>query len=192
MRPDIDNVHEFYMSQRLPLPDAVENFWAAMYPLYHGYAVGAESTEVYDEGGTEVWRAMAVRGAIMGVVGLFGAHFFISFFFKTGSVGEGSAKREEPDVRAAGPNVNSPAPAMPMVPKAARPPDPYANMTVQQRYVAQLNDANRIRLVFLATVGEREVGRVEWVDSSGNSIIGVGNRPMATFSESVQNRHTCG
>lgn len=340
----IDEVHEFYVSQRLPLPDAVENFWAllgqnggdavimtqwinrvhqavrarierknvfqkltavglksryrvtywhttspgkyervggktekydpAMYPLYHGYAVGAENTEVYDEGGTNVWRAMAVRGTIMGVVGLLGAYFFISFFFKTGSAGEGSAKQAVPGASAAGPTANSPAPVMPMVPKAAPPPDPYANMTIQQRYVAQLTDANRIRLVFRATMGEREVGMVEWVDSSGNtadqltfdqliamgykvnianfgvtlsartyesvatawpreaprreseprlyrldrdddsaapasgasgrgvgvltqstsggSIIGVGNRPMATFPESVQNRHSGG
>lgn len=53
--------------------------------------------------------------------------------------------------------------------KAAPPPDPYANMRVQQRYMAQLTDANRIRFVFRATMGEREVGMAEWVDSSGNT-----------------------
>lgn len=42
-------------------------------------------------------------------------------------------------------------------------------MRVQQRYMAQLTDANRIRFVFRATMGEREVGMAEWVDSSGNT-----------------------
>jgi hypothetical protein len=76
---------------------------------------------------------MAVRGTIMGVLGLLGAYLFISFFFKTGSAGEGSAKQAVPGVRAAGPTANSPAPVIPIVPKAAPPPDPYANMTIQQR-----------------------------------------------------------
>lgn len=236
----IDEVHEFYVSQRLPLPDAVENFWAllgqnggdavimtqwinrvhqavrarierknvfqkltavglksryrvtfwhttspgkyekvggktekydpAIYPLYHGYAVGAENTEVYDEGGTNVWRAMALRGIIFGTAGLIGAYFFVSFFFQDGKVGEGSAKVQAvPGSRAAGPTAANPAPVMPMAPKAAPPPDPFAGMTIEQRYVAELTNVNRIRLVFRASMGDRQVGMVEWVDSSGNT-----------------------
>jgi zona occludens toxin len=43
-----------------------------IYPLYHGYAPGADNTEAYKEGGTNVWRSMLLRGAIFGVAGLLG------------------------------------------------------------------------------------------------------------------------
>lgn len=150
----IDEVHEFYVNERLPLPGPIENFWAllgqnggdavimtqwinrvhqairarierknvfqkltavgfknkyrvtyfhttspgkyeqvggktekydpAIYPLYHGYAPGSENTEVYEEGATNVWRAMLPRAIMFGIAGLIGAYFFLSFFFDFG------------------------------------------------------------------------------------------------------------
>ncbi len=48
-------------------------------------------------------------------------------------------------------------------------PDPLAKLTPEQRYVAQLSKSNRIRLALTARFGERQVGMVEWVDSSNNT-----------------------
>ncbi len=39
----------------------------AIYPLYHGYAVGAENAEVYEEGGTNIWKQLAPKIAIAAV-----------------------------------------------------------------------------------------------------------------------------
>jgi zona occludens toxin len=240
----IDEVHEFYVSERQPLPDAVENFWALLgqnggdavimtqwinrvhqavrarierknvfqkltavglknryrvtywhttspgkyervggktekydakiYPLYHGYAVGADNTEVYDEGGTNVWKAMALRGTLFGAVGLAGAYVFISFFTSGGS---GLSKKADEEKRAAStpgmvaqPSASAnPSVSMPGLPVKAGAPDPLESLSQEQRYVAALSDRHRVRLALTASFGDRQVGMVEWVDSSGNT-----------------------
>lgn len=239
----IDEVHEFYVAQRQPLPDAVENFWAllgqnggdavimtqwinrvhqavrarierknvfqkltavgmknryrvtffhttspgkyervggktekydpAIYPLYHGYAVGAENTEVYEEGGTNVWKALALKGGVMGVVGIVGAVAFIGFFLSGGGLVPEEEKAKEKQlhgVTTAAPVDQSTIPNLPGVPAPKAAPDPLDALTPEQRYVAQLSKANRIRLALTAVFGDRQVGMVEWVDSSNNTV----------------------
>lgn len=239
----IDEVHEFYVSERQPLPDAVENFWALLgqnggdavimtqwinrvhqavrarierknvfqkltavglksryrvtywhttspgkyervggktekydpkiYPLYHGYAVGADNTEVYDEGGTNVWKAMAIRGLAFGIVGLVGAYVFVSFFTSGGS---GLTKAAEQGKASAPAGMvaqvsasKDPAVSVPGIPLKASAPDPLEGLSQEQRYVAALSERHRVRLALTASFGDRQVGVVEWVDSSGNT-----------------------
>lgn len=247
----IDEVHEFYVNERLPLPAPIENFWAllgqnggdavimtqwinrvhqairarierknvfqkltaigfknkyrvsyfhttspgkyervggktekydpAIYPLYHGYAPGSENTEVYEEGATNVWLAMAPKAAMFGIAGIVGAYFFLSFFFDFGKAKEkpteavaetqadpvlvfdenGQYVRTEGQggVVAAGANA---------VEKVK--PDPYKDLTPDQRYIAELKERGRVRLAARADVGERTRGWVEWIDNSGETI----------------------
>lgn len=236
----IDEVHEFYVAQRQPLPDSVENFWALLgqnggdavimtqwinrvhqavrarierknvfqkltavgmknryrvtffhttspgkyervggktekydpeiYPLYHGYAVGSENTEVYEEGGTNIWKALALKGSIFGVIGIVGAAVFIGFFITGGGlVPEEEKKDDLPGMKAEASSTANPAPQVPGVPVKKAEPDPLAKLSPEQRYVAQLSKSNRIRLALTASFGERQVGMVEWVDSSNNT-----------------------
>lgn len=240
----IDEVHEFYVAERLPLTDAIENFWALLgqnggdavimtqwinrvhqavrarierknvfqkltavglknryrvtyfhttspgkyervggktekydskiYPLYHGYAVGSENTEVYEEGATNVWRAMALRGVVFGGLGLVGVYVFVSFFMGGGA---GLSKKADEEKNKAPPGMvaqvsktHDPAVAIPSVPLKATAPDPLAGLSQEQQYVAALTERNRIRLAVSATYGDRQIGMVEWVDSSGNTV----------------------
>lgn len=148
----------------------------AIFPLYDGYAPGAENTEVYEEGGRNVWLAMLPRVVIFGVLGLVGAYFFVSFFF------QGKDKEHDKPAKAA---VAAPAatgavgrtfkpgeavPAPGQAQAAKEKPDPLADLTDEQRYVAQLADKARIRLSVIASVGEKVRAWVEWVDPSNNTI----------------------
>lgn len=246
----IDEVHEFYVNQRQPLHESVENFWAllgqnggdavimtqwinrvhqairarierkntfqkltavgmknkyrvtyyhatspgkfeqvggktekydkAIYPLYHGYAPGSENTEVYDEGGTNVWLAMAPRAIAAVIAAAIGAWAFLGFFF--------GGSDEEPAVEQSvlatdgvhsfdldGNYLNSQTAAgvVTVAQQAvtpAQPPDPYKSLTAEQRYVAELADKGRVRLAARAEVEGRVRGWVEWVDDSGNTL----------------------
>lgn len=243
----VDEVHEFYVKSRAPLPDPVENFWALLgqnggdavimtqwinrvhdavkarierktvfqkltavgmknryratlyhsvgpmkfekvggktfkyepeiFPLYDGYAPGAENTEVYEEGGSNVWKLLAAKGVVMGAVGLVGAYFFLSYFFNGVT-----AKEKEPEPAKVetvqsfdlegnhvGTETVSGAPAVEPVPAQTQPVevDPYEGLTPDQRFVAELSDKGRARLASRADVGHRIRGWVEWVDDSG-------------------------
>lgn len=245
----IDEVHEFYVNQRQPLPENVENFWAllgqnggdavimtqwinrvhqairarierkntfqkltavgmkgrylvtyhhatspgkyevvgskrekydkAIYPLYHGYAPGSENTEVYDEGGTNVWLAMLPRALAALLAAAVGAWAFVGFFFG-GSDDEAQAQQSvlategvhsfdldgnyvQTETAAGVVNV---AQAV----TAPAPPDPFKGLTPEQRYVAELADKGRVRLAARAEVAGRVRGWVEWVDDSGNTL----------------------
>lgn len=150
-----------------------EKYDPKIYPLYHGYAVGSDNTEVYEEGGTNVWKALAFKGTIMGVVGLLGAYVFINFFLTGGGMipEEEVAEQGAPSGMVAAPAASSnPAPAMPGLSVKAPAADPLAGLSSEQRYVAALSEKNRIRLALTATFGDRQVGMVEWVDSSGNTV----------------------
>lgn len=237
----IDEVHEFYVSERQPLPGAVENFWAllgqnggdavimtqwinrvhqavrarierknvfqkltaigfknkyrvtywhttspgkyervggktekydpAIYPLYHGYAPGAENTEVYEEGGTNVWRAMAFRGAVFGVLGLVGAYFFLSFFFGAKGGKESKAETataEVTQVYDADGNFLRTEGAAAAVAVVKEKEDPFKGMTPEQRFVAEMQ--GRVRLASRAEIGGRVRGWVEWVDDTGETV----------------------
>jgi len=49
-------------------------------------------------------------------------------------------------------------------------PDPYKDLTPEQRYVAELADKGRARLSARAEVGGATRGWVEWIDQSGESV----------------------
>lgn len=246
----IDEVHEFYVNERLPLPGPIENFWAllgqnggdavimtqwinrvhqairarierknvfqkltavgfknkyrvtyfhttspgkyeqvggktekydpAIYPLYHGYAPGSENTEVYEEGATNVWRAMLPRAIMFGIAGLIGAYFFLSFFFDFGKDKDAEASTAvastvadpvivfDEDGRYVRTEGEGGAPGTKLAEKVK--PDPYADLTPDQRYVAELKELGRVRLAARADIGGRVRGWLEWIDDSGESV----------------------
>ncbi|WFC43780.1 zonular occludens toxin domain-containing protein [Pseudoxanthomonas sp. SE1] len=238
----VDEVHEFYVKQRLPLPDAEENFWAllgqnggdavimtqwinrvhqalvarierknvfqkltavglknryrvtyyhstspgkfekvggktekydpAIYPLYHGYAPGSDNTEVYEEGGTTVWKAMVVKGALFGVAGLVGAYFFLSFFFSAGGTEDAPPQGEATQVfDTDGRFLRTELDAQSTAASLKEPPkDEFADLSPDQRFVAKLSDLGRARLAARAEVGGRIRGWVEWVNDSGETM----------------------
>lgn len=142
-----------------------------IYPLYHGYAPGADNTEVYKEGGTNVWRSMLLRGSIFGAAGLLGIWGLLSFFTSGGEgmfAGDKAAAVSTPgdavevydlDGRYVGVEGAQAAPVAP--------PDPYKDLTPEQRYVAQLAEKGRVRLAARAEINGRQLAHIEWVDSSG-------------------------
>ncbi len=241
----IDEVHEFYVSERQPLPGAIENFWAllgqnggdavimtqwinrvhqairarierknvfqkltaigfknkyrvtywhttspgkyeriggktekydpAIYPLYHGYAPGSENTEVYEEGGTNVWLAMAPRAAMFIAAGLVGAYFFLSFFFDFGRSKEkpveASPASEAVQVFDEDGNfLRTEGVTAAVAQVKGEKEDPYKDLTPEQRFVAELQDQGRVRLGGRAEIGGRTRGWVEWVSSSGETV----------------------
>ncbi|MBO9748859.1 zonular occludens toxin domain-containing protein [Xanthomonas phaseoli pv. dieffenbachiae] len=144
----------------------------AIFPLYDGYAPGAENTEVYEEGGKNVWAAMAVRAVIFLVVGGVGLYFFAGFFSKgkqeTQKPAPGGAHVwQQSDKTSVGAGLANGAPSVPV---HAPPPDPLADLTDEQRYVAQLAEKGRIRLAARARVGSHERAWVQWIDTSNNVI----------------------
>ncbi|MFB0276665.1 zonular occludens toxin domain-containing protein [Xanthomonas euvesicatoria] len=141
----------------------------AIFPLYDGYAPGAENTEVYEEGGKNVWAAMAVRAAIFIVVGGIGIYFFVHYFTKDRSdpnkpVASASQANKATHV---GAGLANGAPSVPIQPP---PPDPLADLTQEQRYVAELASKGRIRLSARARVGDQDRAWVQWIDESNNVI----------------------
>ncbi len=236
----IDEVHEFYVNERKPLPPEVENFWAllgqnggaavimtqwinrlhsavkariekkhsfqtmtavgmkgryrvtyfhtvsagkfekvggqtlkydpAIFPLYDGYAPGAENTEVYEEGGKNVWAAMAVKAAAFAVVGAVGLFLFAHFFMK------GKGKHDEPPVAVAVAPSATPAVGQVFKPGQAVPApgqavaavvaDPLDDLKPEQRYVVELANKGRIRVAAVAQVGGQVRAWVQWIDTS--------------------------
>lgn len=118
---------------------------------------------------------MALRGALFGAVGLAGAYIFISFFTSGNS---GLSKKADEEKRAAStPGIvaqpsesTNPIVSMPGLPVKAGAPDPLESLSQEQRYVAALSDRHRVRLALTASFGDRQIGMVEWVDSSGNPV----------------------
>lgn len=132
--------------------------------------MGSENTEVYEEGGTNIWKALALKGSIFGVIGIVGAAVFIGFFMTGGGlVPEEEKKDDLPGMKAEASSTANPTPQVPGVPVKKAEPDPLAKLSREQRYVARLSKSNRIRLALTASFGERQVGMVEWVDSSNNT-----------------------
>lgn len=66
--------------------------------------------------------------------------------------------------------ANDPAVSIPSIPLKSTAPDPLEGLSQEQRYVAALTQRNRVRLALIGTFGDRQVGMVEWVDSSGNTV----------------------
>lgn len=163
---------------------STKSYEAAIYPLYHGYAPGADNTEVYSEGGTNVWKGMALRASIFVVLGLVGI-FGLIHFFKSG--GEGFVKGEKAALLETaqpvqggvtytqddGPLPQSRAPVAQSAGTAQQVKekiDPYKDLTDEQRYVAQLSDKGRIRLAARAEIGGRVLAHVSWMTTEGVAI----------------------
>lgn len=148
----------------------------AIYPLYHGYAPGADNTEVYSEGGTNIWRSMLLRASIFGVAGMFGV-WGLWHFFLGGGAEELTGKKAEPAekvwVEAPMERVDQGAVPMPhvagQVTKEVK-PDPYKDLSQEQRYVAELSEKGRIRLMARAIIGGKSWAQVQWVNTNGESI----------------------
>lgn len=139
----------------------------AIFPLYDGYAPGAENTEVYEEGGKNVWAAMAVRAVIFLVVGGIGLYFFASYFNK-GKQPAHAATSGPSSTPAVGqvfkPGELVSAPGQQAV--AAVVADPLADLTPEQRYVIELAAKGRIRVAAIAQVSGRDRAWLQWIDTS--------------------------
>ena len=103
--------------------------------------------------------------AVVGVVGLVG--FFLSggdSLFEGDKAAQQAAPSEPVmSFDLAGKYVGTEGgPALP-----APPPDPLADLSAEQRYVAELDKRGRIRLAARAQIGGKDVAVVEWLDSSG-------------------------
>ncbi|MBD9377935.1 zonular occludens toxin domain-containing protein [Pseudoxanthomonas sp. PXM04] len=153
---------------------ATKSYEKAIFPLYDGYAPGADNVEVYKEGGTNIWKALAVKGGIAAVALLGGGFVFLRFFMGDGLVEKPKPVAEAPTevydvagnyVRTEG-EVAKPGQGG----AAAKVIDPYKGLEPGQRYVAELADKGRVRLAARATINDRELAVVEWVDSSGNTV----------------------
>ena len=149
-----------------------ETYEAAIFPCYQGYAEGADNTEVYDEGGKNLWAMYAVKAGIFAVVAAIGAWCFITFF--TG--GKARAKAAETHQVAQPAKIGDGTPGAVVFQRAAAPaqavkePDPLEDLNDEQRYVADLSKLGRIRVQALATVGNRVWGWVEWVNASNDTV----------------------
>lgn len=146
----------------------------AIFACYRGYADGADNTEVYEEGGKTVWKAMAVRGVIGLLLVVFGVWGLARFFF---GGGEDLAETKPQVVQgvnglsadAAVTPAQAAAIAGQAVPVIA--PDPFKDLSAEQRYVFEdLKARGRIRLQALAQVGSTTRAWVEWLDTQGNQV----------------------
>jgi len=150
----------------------------AIFPLYDGYAPGAENTEVYEEGGKSVWAAMAMKALIFATVGAVGLYFFLGFFKK----GQPDAA-EHPPVSQAHGNADGSAAAAARAGHATAgagageiavpvvKPAPYAELTAEQRYIAELGDRSRIRVAMLVQIEGVSRAWLQWVSNDSNEII---------------------
>lgn len=228
----IDEVHEFYVNERMPLPPQVENFFAllgqnggdavimtqwiqrlhsavkariekkhsfqklsavgmegsylvtyyqtiaagkfekigsekkkydpAIFSLYHGYAPGAENVEVYKEGGKTVWAALAVKGVFFLLIAVVGGIVFVNFFL-SGNNAEADKKAKTTAYVERPSQSSTPVANAPKLP----PPDPYRDMTPEQRYLIDLCEKGRIRLQARAEVAGEVKAWIEWIDTNG-------------------------
>ena len=241
----IDEVHEFYINERRPLPPEIENFWAllgqnggdavimtqwinrvhsavrariekkqvfqklsalslknryrvtyyqtlapgkfekiggqtlkydpAIFPLYHGYAPGADNIAVYESGGRTVWRAIAFKVGVGVVLFVWGGFMFMRFFSPAKKLNASLVQTtsQQPSVvgRVMQPGETLP-PAGQLTPQGASKETtvPYSELTSEQRYIMGISDKARIRLAMIAQIGGVDHGWVEWVDTS-NSVI---------------------
>jgi len=145
----------------------------AIFPLYDGYAPGAENTEVYEEGGKTVWAAMAPRAAIFIVLGCMGLYFLVGFFGKGASEQEPVASKatqvapKDAQTQASGAGSVQTAASSAPVPKV----DPYADLTEEQRYIVDLGGRARIRVAMVVQVDGVDRAWIQWISSDGNEVI---------------------
>jgi len=143
---------------------------AVIFPLYDGYAPGAENTEVYEEGGKSVWAAMAVKGIIMLVVAGVGLYFFAGFF-TGGSGNKGQAQQPQQAAQRASSGVGQVSPVAGVTKAVEAKPDPMADLTPEQQYIVKLGETARIRLGMLAQVPSGDRAWIQWISTDGNQVV---------------------
>lgn len=159
----------------------------AIFPLYDGYAPGADNVEVYDEGGTNIWKGMLPRAVVMLVIGGFGVWAFIGFFVRgDGDGGMLPAEHQAShNVPAVGdvfqPDFNGVMPGLPEFSTVPPEPDPVASLTPGQAYVHGLADLGRVRLAGRLQFAGVDRFVVEWVDSGGNAVERLDDRQLAAL-----------
>lgn len=154
-----------------------------IWPLYHGIVDGGESgveQTVYDGGRSSVWKAMALRAAIILPLGGFAVWYLLDFFSGGGAaLVEGAQPSNASAPMQAGvyqPDampgdqvqpVQKPKSAMDLelADKLAKKKKLEA-MTPGQRYIWQLSEGARIRLAAQIGTGEGARGLLEWVNAS--------------------------
>lgn len=132
----------------------------AIFPLYAGFAPGTENTEVYEEGGMNVWASVA-PWLILAVVLLLGGGFVYAHFFTAKPKAAPQAKT------ATAPQAKTPmaATGLPVPAKAAsaqsKPKRP--EMPPEAAYVWGLSDQGKPRLAALVDLGgDQFAGVIEW------------------------------
>lgn len=161
----------------------------AIFPLYAGYAPGADNTEVYEGGGTSLWKQLLPKAIAFGFFALLGGGFILWFFLGGGASGlVDEGKQAIGDTKPAGVYQVQPAQGasggvwQPDAEPPAAAPEPewqrkqrereeeLAAMTPGQRYVVELATKGRVRLAARAVTQGRELIVVEWLDSGGMAI----------------------
>lgn len=157
-----------------------------IFPLYAGYAEGADNTEVYEGGETTIWKQLLPKIIVFGLFAAGGIGFLLWFFLGGGASGMVSEGNQAiGDTKPTG-VYQVPAGQMaeggvwqPEAAPAAPAPEPewqrkqrerdeqLAAMTPGQRYVVDLASKGRVRLAARAVTQGRELIVVEWLDSSG-------------------------
>lgn len=163
----------------------------AIFPLYDGYAPGADNTEVYTEGTTTVFGAMKWKIAIAVVVLAFGVWGLARFFF-------GSSLVEEPPqvVQDQGEKTfdldgklisDTTKKVEEKISDQPPPPvDPLKDLSDEQRFVVTLKDKGRPWLAMLADVGDVQRASVEWVDGQGNTVERLDDSQLRELGVDVQ------
>ncbi|WP_313178535.1 zonular occludens toxin domain-containing protein [Stenotrophomonas sp.] len=146
----------------------------AIFPLYDGYAPGAENTEVYEQGGKTVWAAMAFKAILFVSAGLVGAYFFVGFFTK-GAGGKDAPKSQaqlsSQQVHSGPQGVAQASPVAVATSAAQVKPDPMADLTPEQQYIVKLGDKARVRLAMLAQVPSGDRAWIQWISNDGSEVI---------------------
>lgn len=132
----------------------------AIFPLYAGFAPGTENTEVYEEGGMNVWASVApwliLAAVLLLAGGFFYAHFFTAKPKAVAQAKTATAPQSKTPMAATGIPVAAKAQALPSKPKR---PD----MPPEAAYVWGLSDQGKPRLAALVDLGgDQFAGVIEW------------------------------
>lgn len=156
-----------------------EDYDPAIYPLYHGYAPGAENVEVYEAGGKTVWAMLAPKAVLFGIPALIGGGFLLWFFASAGSglVDESKQTIGAPRDAQVGQVWQPSAAVEPRGPaesweqkRKREAAERLDQLTPSQRYVMQLSERGRVRLSGRMDVGGVSRVVVEWIDQEGRPV----------------------
>lgn len=139
----------------------------AIFPLYAGYAPGAENDEVYSEGGRTIFAMFRNRALLVVPIGLVSAWYLFNFF--TGGVSFSKSAKAEQDRPTLHQDVEKVATKATAAAAAAVVP-PKPKLDALQQYILDMGAKGRVRLAARIETAAGELGLVEWVDGSGNVV----------------------